>query len=472
MRFLVVGHGAREHSLARRLVADGHEVVICASKCNAGLVSDFPHFIHIDHYDAESILQEAINHHVDIIIPCTEKALFGGIVDAAKLAGIPCLGHTKRVAEVLEKERSVVIGSMKTCGMVSPPKGAVITDKKDLLKIVGNRKMAVLKPLPAHVSSLSGVHFINVADEIPKECFPTWAEAYIPGVDFSVHYIVVGTKFYPLGTTVDYPLLSRKNDIVTSGMGAIAIPDEACDLLPPIITDQCRQMVENGLLRLQSKLRIQISGFVSAQFRKTRQGIIFTELDCKPGDPEIVALLPLLKVDLGYLFMQAVHSLPCPIVKHPFYSVAVPMIPRGYPLQVALGEHKIPMDVLGDTALSIGDLNKQSGCLASGTSRTLCINTVSESLPQAVAETMAKAASLSNSTGLLYRNDIGANISKPSATQRVKKSLQDLKVRGGKRLMLRLSPEALAATKKIMAEDGIKTETAAINAALIRCAGD
>jgi predicted DNA binding CopG/RHH family protein len=52
-------------------------------------------------------------------------------------------------------------------------------------------------------------------------------------------------------------------------------------------------------------------------------------------------------------------------------------------------------------------------------------------------------------------------------TQRVHKSVKKLTDSGGKRIMLRLTPEAYAALKKTMSTKGIKTETLAINISVI-----
>lgn len=55
----------------------------------------------------------------------------------------------------------------------------------------------------------------------------------------------------------------------------------------------------------------------------------------------------------------------------------------------------------------------------------------------------------------------------PTATERVQRSIDALVARGGKRLMLRLSPEAYDALKTIMAMEKIGTETRVINQVLI-----
>ncbi len=55
----------------------------------------------------------------------------------------------------------------------------------------------------------------------------------------------------------------------------------------------------------------------------------------------------------------------------------------------------------------------------------------------------------------------------PSSTERSKRSVQSLKAAGGKRLMLRLTPEGLDALRTIMALSGLTQETEAINQALV-----
>jgi hypothetical protein len=55
----------------------------------------------------------------------------------------------------------------------------------------------------------------------------------------------------------------------------------------------------------------------------------------------------------------------------------------------------------------------------------------------------------------------------PTATERSKQSIEALTIAGGKRVMLRLTPEAHEALKAIMTATGSTQETAAINQALV-----
>lgn len=58
----------------------------------------------------------------------------------------------------------------------------------------------------------------------------------------------------------------------------------------------------------------------------------------------------------------------------------------------------------------------------------------------------------------------------PTATERSKRSVEELMTAGGKRIMLRLTPEAHDALKIKMARTGATQETATINQLLIACA--
>lgn len=57
-----------------------------------------------------------------------------------------------------------------------------------------------------------------------------------------------------------------------------------------------------------------------------------------------------------------------------------------------------------------------------------------------------------------------------TATERVSKSIKDLVAAGGKRLMLRLSPEGYSALKVVMKVHNVQAETQAINQVLIAAA--
>lgn len=475
MKFLLVGHGAREHAIARRLVHDGHEVVACAMQRNPGLVETCSSFVKIDNYaQAQEIVHAARVAKVAMILPCDERSLFAGVADFSAAEAIPCLGHRMEASILLERRRNTVIAAMKGNSPVRPPKGIEVARSKELRDASELGDKVVIKPLYPNKTGEYAIVFGSRNGRFRTSLFPAWVETDEPGWDFSLHYLVSGERFYFLGVTLDYPMLNQSSRIVTGGMGAIALPENFNTPIAETLMQKCREMTENGMRRLYAEYQAGFCGFVSAQFRKTRRGVVFAELDCKPGNPEFPALLPQIQGDIGALFHAVFHGAAHAVRKSRIFSVAVSLAPTDYPGKGNTRREFPPeaVSLAGGATFVGGVVTDVDGNLWADGSRTLCIVASATDLAAAVSGSLGHASEIAAISGLVFRQDIGSNLTANTATARVKKSLEKLKDKGGKRLMLRLSPAALAATREIMAHEGHKTETAAINETLIRRAKD
>lgn len=471
MRIMIVGHGAREHAIARRLVRDGHEVVTYACRPNVGLKHDCHDFVLAPKYSAKSIVTQAVARKVDLLLPTDEAALFGGVGDAARAAGLLCFGHLKKTALLLEGMRNEVMAVLPSGRYARVPEGKLVTTHRELHELVVTGEMPVVKPLFADAPA-GRVAFLDGdgAEFIDQLEMPVWAEAYRAGVDFSIHYLVSGAAFHFLGMTFDYPFLGNRPLVLTGGMGAVVPGKRDASLVSGELLRECQTMVEVGLRRLQEKHGCELNGFVSAQFRKHRQQAIFTELDCKPGNPEFIALLPTLHGDLGVALDNMARGVPPDLSSYGTASVAISMAPAGYPQSVAADAHDIPADLLLHGEVLIGESRKWGGAIKSGRSRTLCVVFGADDIRQARDRAAWLAAEIGRATGLMFRDDIGDNLTRPAAAQRVQKSLRALKEKGGKRFMLRLSPEAHAALRTLVPTEAFPNETLAINTAIINLA--
>lgn len=463
MRFMIVGHGAREHAIARRLIRDGHEVIAYMSRRNAGLENDCHQFIHAQGYSGEVIVESAINHAVDMLLPTDEAALFNGVADAAIASGMLCLGHTKKTAYLIEIMRNGVISALSPSRYVRRPEGILALTHQDLKSLFTTNDTIVIKPLKLGGS----VSFLNDGDDaVNRIDLPVWAEPYKPGVDFSIHYIVNGGYFHFIGLTFDYPFLNESSLVLTGGMGTIVPASNETSIVSSALLKDCQAVTEACLLRLKETHGCNLNGFVSAQFRKIRQQAIFTEFDCKPGNPEIVAILPTIKGDLGRILLHAARNQLPAIEFTGMASVAISMIPKEYPFTHKTC-HVLPDSFLCQEAVVIGETERTGSAIRNGESRMLCVVCLGVDSRQTKDVAISMAAHINELSGLIFRSDMGNNISGPVAAQRVRKSLDDLKKKGGKRLMLRLSPESNAALKNLMAADRFQNETEAINAAII-----
>ena len=106
-RFLVVGHGARETSMAKRLVSEFNEVCAYTIHENHGLTQICgPQYVVLaDSYDPEKIISAAKDFGAEIIVPGHESALYEGLTEKATLSKIKVFGPSQAVCR-LEKDKT------------------------------------------------------------------------------------------------------------------------------------------------------------------------------------------------------------------------------------------------------------------------------------------------------------------------------------------------------------------------------
>lgn len=472
MIVMVVGHGAREHALIKRIKNEDHTVLACLAKENQGIFLDASKYLLVSDYQSDAItemIEFAVKHAVDLIIPAHEDVLFNGIADIAQHHGISCLGHHKKEALLLEIKRDLVIECFPESKLVKAPKGMVLDTEEDLLRLNSLHRY-VMKPL--HLGGK--VDFSVKIDNSSEYHYPVWVEKNESGIDFSLHYIVSLGQFYYLGQTFDYPFLSEFSDVLTGGMGSV-VPNENNPDDKTVISSEllsaCQEAFISCISKLSDKHDSSFQGFISAQFRKVRRHAVFCELDCKPGDPEIVALLPTITNNFSELLFSAVHGETNSVTRNGA-SVAFSLVPNQYPSK-QVDAHDVFDDVLTfGSSISLGEsYTKQEGLLSNGLSRMFCVVGLDSKVASAklVAERAVNVVFRYeiSKTRLFYRNDIGNNVDGLKSSSRVKKSLLDLKRDGGRRFMLRLNPQANKCLKAI-ANATSDNETKIINDAIVR----
>src|SRR5688572_15728765 len=99
MRLLVVGGGAREHALARKLATEtGVSAVLCAPG-NAG-IAEFARLLPVDPGDIEALAAAAVRERVDLTVVGPELPLDRGIADHFQARGLPLFGPSRAAAQL------------------------------------------------------------------------------------------------------------------------------------------------------------------------------------------------------------------------------------------------------------------------------------------------------------------------------------------------------------------------------------
>jgi len=273
----------------------------------------------ISDFSLEKITQFAKKYRdqIDFGIVGPEKPIIAGVRDMVeKKTGIPMICPTKQYAIEASKiaQRQLF---QKVAPEVNPE--FKVFDPKDFSSVAQVKKSvyAWLKELNNEVAvkpdmatagkgvGVWGDHF-NTPEEIFEhflsnyEHGPVIIEEKVEGEESSFQAFCDGKRLIPLPETRDYKrAFDEDKGPNTGGMGAYK---DAKDILPFITTKDRNQEVE-----LVNRVFVELKGKGSnpelrgipfyAAFIHTDKGPKILEVNSRPGDPEIMALLPALKDD-------------------------------------------------------------------------------------------------------------------------------------------------------------------------------
>ncbi|CAN5889366.1 phosphoribosylamine--glycine ligase [soil metagenome] len=305
MRVLIIGSGGREHALAWKLKHEEPSVELLAAPGNPGLAA-LAECVPISATDIPSLIAFAREHAVDLTVVGPEGPLALGIVDQFRAAGLPIFGPTQAAAEIetskafakqLMLDDGIPTASAEMHAHVGPAKkcarmfGAPVVVKASGLAagkgVIVCRTMAEADQ--AIEDLLEGNRFGSAGAEV-------LIEEFMDGEEVSVFAITDGTSFVRLPSLQDHKRL-LDNDLGpnTGGMGAyvpITLPlrpdrpvsdgDTAIDAV-----------IDRTLKGLAARGR-PFTGLLYAGLMMTRDGPRVVEFNCRFGDPETQALMPVL----------------------------------------------------------------------------------------------------------------------------------------------------------------------------------
>ncbi|TET71847.1 MAG: phosphoribosylamine--glycine ligase, partial [Candidatus Aminicenantes bacterium] len=99
MKILVVGGGAREHTLVWKLAQSPKAEEIYVAPGNAG-TAQIAHNLDISPTDIESLAKTAQEKGIELVVVGPEVPLADGIVDRFQGTGIPIFGPTRAATQI------------------------------------------------------------------------------------------------------------------------------------------------------------------------------------------------------------------------------------------------------------------------------------------------------------------------------------------------------------------------------------
>ncbi len=417
MKVLIVGGGGREHALAWKLRRDDPNVELIAAPGNPGIES-IARSVPIAADKLEPLADLAEKQRVDFTLVGPEIPLEAGIVNLFQSRGLPIFGPTREAARI-ETSKRFAKELMHGAG-VPTARAMHYTDSrqaKSALADFGSPVVIKASGLAAGkgvVVAQSEVEAERAIDAMLNDHVFGVAgaeiliEEFMEGEELSLFVMTDGENAVPFLAAQDHKrLLDGDFGPNTGGMGAYAPTSIASS---DIIARAMREIVEPTLAAMRNE-GSPFTGLLYAGLMLTEDGPKVVEFNCRFGDPETQALMPLMESSLLELVAAvagggslARSRLP---EWKPLSAVTTVIAADGYPEKPRLGDViQLPAPETGVEIFHAGTARNAAGELVTAGGRVLAITAVAPDLLEA-AERSGEFAERVSFKGKQLRTDIG-----------------------------------------------------------------
>jgi len=417
MKILIVGGGGREHALAWKLRRDDPDSELFAAPGNPGIAA-IARCVPIGLGKLEELAAFAENERIDLTVVGPEGPLEAGIVNLFQSRGLPIFGPTREAARIETSKRFAK--ELMTRAGVPTARARYHTDqRKAMLSLAESETPVVVK-----ASGLAAGKGVVVAQTVAEAEDAIDAmlgdrvfgdaggeiliEEFMEGEELSLFVITDSVRAIPLLAAQDHKrLLDGDFGPNTGGMGAYAPTSIAT---PELIRQVMREIIEPTLEAMRGE-GCPFKGLLYAGLMLTPEGPKVVEFNCRFGDPETEALMPLMDSSLLELIASvagggSLATSRAPDWK-PLAAVTTVVAAGGYPEKPRTGDVIRLPDPPGDVhVFHAGTALSHSGELVTAGGRVLAITAVAEELLEA-AEHSREYAEQVSFKGKQLRGDIG-----------------------------------------------------------------
>jgi len=412
MKILVVGKGGREHALVRALAeSPGNHELFCFPGSDAIFEIAKP----IEADGLESLIAWMKANAIDLCVAGEESYLVKGegLANLCAKENIPCWGPPKESAQ-LEASKEFAKEFLIRNGI--PTARATATDSLDeaiaaidgeyptVLKFDG---LAAGKGVAVCPDEASARDFLDEVF-IQRRFGPgrVLVEQCLTGPEVSIFAAIVDDGYLVFTPARDYKrALDGDAGSNTGGMGAVA----SRKLIPAELLQRIEKEIILPTIEGLNRDGLPYRGFLYFGLMLTPTGPQVIEYNCRFGDPECQAVMPLVRGDLaGFCYHGAKGSLrPDLITFDDGWSVCVILASAGYPESSRNGDVILGLDITGSHRIyHAGTRKNASGAWETNGGRVLAIVASADELGEAVTLAHA-AADTVQFDGLQRRRDIG-----------------------------------------------------------------
>lgn len=412
MRILVVGKGGREHALVRALAeSPGKPELFCFPGSDAIFEIAKP----INANGLESLIEWMKSNAIDLCVAGEESYLVKGegLANLCERHGIPCWGPPKESAQ-LEASKEFAKQFLLRNGIPTARATATDTLEEAIAAIAGEFPtvlkfdgLAAGKGVAVCPDETSALAFLD--EVLTQRRFGpgrVLVEQCLTGPEVSVFAAIVDDQYLVFTPARDYKrALDGDLGPNTGGMGAVA----SRQLISPEMLARIEKEIVQPTVAGLRKEGLPYRGFLYFGLMLTPDGPQIIEYNCRFGDPECQAVMPLVKGDLAaFCLAGAKGELREDLIAFDDgWSVCVILASAGYPEGSRSGDLITGLGNTGDFRVyHAGTRKNVDGDWETNGGRVLAVVSGGNTRKEAVTKAHS-AADLIQFPGLLRRRDVG-----------------------------------------------------------------
>ena len=417
MKVLVIGGGGREHALVWKLKQSPLVKEIYCTPGNAG-IAQIAKCEDIPVEDIRRLLNFVRKRKIDLTIVGPEAPLVNGIVDEFEAKSLPIFGPSQRAAEI---EGSKVFTKYFLKRYNIPTAGFVFFNEfGEAEKYVKSAAMPVVVKADGlaagkgaivchdRESAMAALKLMMVEHAFGTAGDRVIIEECLMGEEASVLALTDGEHLVYMTPAQDHkPIFDDDKGTNTGGMGAYAPA--------PVINSEMMQRIKTEIMeptvRGMALDDRPYRGVLYAGLMITDEGPKVIEFNCRFGDPETQAILPLVETDLLETIMYAKDGRLSDVKwqESSRAAVCVVMASAGYPGGYEKGKpiNGLDRDFGADTVIFHAGTKKENGSIVTNGGRVLGVTAVSDTVESAMKQAYQSVRKITFD-GAYYRKDIGA----------------------------------------------------------------
>lgn len=414
-KVLVIGSGAREHTIAYTLLKAPSIDEVTVAPGNPGMLKDGIHTTQLSQSNHAALIEFVKNNGYDWVFVGPEVPLIEGIVDDFAAAGIKAFGPSKAAAQIegskdfakqLMDRHNIPTAQYKTFSDLEMAQdyvhehGAPIVIKADGLAA----GKGVTVAMDEHTAQRA-LEDIFIDHRFGSAGAKVVIEDFLDGQEFSLMSFVNGTDFWPMPISKDHKRAHDGDEGPnTGGMGAYSpVPQ-----IPQSVVDEAIEKIVRPTVEGMAEEGTPFTGILYAGLIATADGPKVIEFNARFGDPETEVVLPKLTSDLG-AGISAILDGETPEFTwdESNATLGVVIASNGYPENVIKGARVPEIEVDEDSHVYYaGVASDEHGNLVANSGRVLLVETSAPDIKSAQDKVYAIIDKL-ELRGLFYRHDIG-----------------------------------------------------------------